>query len=277
MKKVEFNSKRWLSLEDLPNEEWKQSRFKNYLVSNYGRIKRKAHVTVPEANNRYTHHRTYTEKIAKLSINKHGYVEYRFSEDGRLHASTIHKLVAEAFMPHTHDLVFINHKNENKSDNRVENLEWCSAQYNSNYGTCQQRRAESVRELRRGRIVDVDQYDINGTFIKSYHTKGELDDSGFCVKTILRCCRRQQETANGYVWRFKGEAFSKPVIIDCKGGTIRRKVDCFTIEGKYIRTFANLLEAAIFVGGKHKRPPISECANGKKESAFGYKWKYKSD
>ena len=277
MEKIVFNSKKWLSLENLPNEEWKQSRFKNYLVSNYGRIKRKAHVTIPEATNNHTHHRTYTEKISKLTINKYGYVEYRFSEDGRLHGSTIHKIVAEAFIPKPDNLTFINHKNEDKSDNRVENLEWCSAQYNSNYGTCQQRRAKSVRELRRERIVDVDQYSINGTLIRSYHTKGELDDFGFCVKTVLRSCKRQQETANGYVWRFKGESYSKPVIIDSKGGTIRRKIDCFTLDGIFVRTFDNLLDAALFMGGRNKRPPICECANGKKLSAFGYIWKYKSD
>lgn len=277
MELIELNSVRWLSLEDLPGEVWKPTRFENYVVSNYGRIKRLAHVTIPESNNSHSHHRTYLEKIIKLGVTRCGYVFHRFSVNGKLVNGIVHQLVAEAFIPNPENLPFVNHKNEDKSDNRVFNLEYCTAKFNSNYGTCQERRAISVRAMRRERVVDVDQYDKDGNYIRSFHTKGELDDGGFLVKTVLRCCKMEQETSHGYVWRFKGEHFTKPFIIDSKGGTIRRKIDCFTLEGEYIRTFDNLLEAAMYMGGKHKRPPISECANGRKKTALGYIWKYKTE
>lgn len=277
MEKIELISTRWLSLEDLPSEVWKPTRFKNYVVSNYGRVKRLAHITIPESNDPHAHHRTYSEKMIKLGVNRCGYVFHRFSVNGKLVNGYIHQLVAEAFIPNPKSLPFINHKNENKSDNRVENLEYCNAKFNSNYGTCQERRAISVKEMRRERIIDVDQYDKDGNYIRSFHTKGELDDGGFLVKTVLRCCRRTLETSHGYVWRFKGEPFTKPVFIDSKGGTIRRKIDCFTLEGEYIRTFDNLLDAAMFMGGKNKRASISECANGKRKNALGYIWKYKTE
>lgn len=277
MELIELNSNKWLSLEDLPNEIWKQTRFVNYVVSNYGRVKRLAHVSIPESNDPHAHHRTYCEKMIKLATNRCGYLFHRFSINGHLVHGYVHQLVAEAFIPNPQNLPFINHKNENKSDNRVYNLEWCTAKFNSNYGTCQQRRAVSIMKMRRERVVDVDQYDKNGNYITSFHTKGELDDAGFVVKTVLRCCSKEQETSHGFVWRFKGEPFTKPNFIDSKGGTLRKKIDCFTIDGKYIRTFETLLDAAIFMGGKHKRPPICECANGRKKTAFGYIWKYKND
>ena len=277
MKKIVLNSSRWLSLTDLPDEIWKKTRFENYAVSNYGRVKRLAHVSIPESNSPHAHHRTYLEKMIKLAVSRCGYVFHRFSVNGKLVNGYIHQLVAEAFLPNTESLPLINHKNEDKSDNRVDNLEWCTTKFNINYGTCQKRRSISVKQMRRRRVVDVDQYDKEGNFIKSFHTKGELDDAGFVVKTVLRCCRHTQETSHDFVWRFKGEPFTKPIIIDCRGGTIRRKIDCFTINGEYVRTFDNLLDAAMFMGGKHKRPSICQCANGKKKTALGYIWKYKND
>ena len=277
MERIELNSNRWLSIEDLPGEIWKPTQFENYLISNYGRIKRIAHVYYPNVEKKYCYHRTYPERIVKLTKDRCGYLQHRFSVNGKLVTKRIHTIAAETFIPNPSNLPFINHKNEDKSDNRVDNLEWCTAKYNSNYGTCQERRAISIKYMRRNRFVDIDQYDTDGNFIRSFTNKGELDDCGYVVKTVLNCCRHLQETSHGYVWRFKGEPFSKPHFIDTKGGTIRRKIDCFAIDGTFIRTFETLLDAALFMGGRHKRPPISECANGKKKTALGYIWKYKND
>ncbi len=276
MEKVEFNSERWLSMEDLPNEVWKQSRFKNYLVSNYGRIKSLRRVFCPEKPETYFYKRSYPERIVRMQRNKYGYITYRFSKEGKLHNGLIHQIVAEAFVQNPNNLPCVNHKNEDKSDNRVDNLEWCSASYNSNYGTCQQRRADSVREMRRNREIRIDQYTIDGNFVRHYSKKGEIDDAGYCLKTILRVCRKRQELSNGFVWRFTGDNFSKPISHDSKGGTIRKKVIQLSLDGEPIKVHDTLLDAALWLGNKNKRNGICQCCYGKKRQSYGYIWKYEN-
>ena len=276
MEKVDFNSERWLSLNDLPDEVWKQSIFDNYLVSNYGRIKSIKRIYEPKEETRYFHKRTYPERIVKLHKHRCGYLVFRFSREGKLYQGYIHKLVAIAFVSNPHKKPFVNHRNEDKSDNRAENLEWCSASYNSNYGTCQQRRSISVRQMRRNRVVSIDQYTLNGEFVRHFSTIGELDDSGFCLKTVMRVCKRTQETAAGFVWRFAGDPFAKPTMIDCKGGTIRKKVIQLSLDGKVLRIHDTLLDAALWLGNKNKRNGICQCCYGKKRQSYGYIWKYEN-
>ena len=256
---------------------WQQSRFENYLVSNYGRIKSIKRVFIPQEETKHFHKRTYPERIVKLQKGKNGYLFFRFSIDGKLHNSLIHQLVAEAFVPNPYNLPFVNHRNEDKSDNRAENLEWCTARYNSNYGTCQQRRAVTVREMRRNRDISIDQYTLDGIFVRHYSKKGEIDDAGFCLKTVLRVCRRTQETSDGYVWRFTGDAFTKTVFVDCKDGTIRNKVLQLSLNGVLLRTHSTLLDAALWLGDKSKRSGICQCCYGKKRQSYGYIWKYEKE
>lgn len=277
MEKVIVNSERWLSLEDLEGEVWKDTKYPYYQISNYGRLKRLAHLLIPRTHRKHSHSHWVKDKICKASISRN-YYNYRVCVNGVLISVKIHRLVAKAFIPNPHNYEFVNHRNENKLDNRSVNLEWCTAKYNSNYASCQIRRANTVRTNRRAKIINVSQYDLEGNFIQTFVSKGELEDNGFCTKTVLRCCRNQQLCSDGFVWRFKDDSFSKPLFHNSKGGTIRKKVDCFSIDGKFIKTFDTLKDAAAFVGNdKNRRAAIVECAYGRRESAYGYKWKYKEE
>lgn len=83
-------------------------------------------------------------KRIKPSPNGTGYVFVGLHRDGRVKQVFVHRLIAEAFLPNPNNLPQVNHKNENKTDNRLENLEWCDGKYNTNYGTGMQRRSAKI-------------------------------------------------------------------------------------------------------------------------------------
>lgn len=91
------------------------------------------------------------------------YVVYLTDEEGSRKAHKVHRIIAETFIPNPLNLPIINHKNENKHDNRISNLEWCSVRYNLRYGTTQHRRAVKIGSK-------VRQYSADGKYIRTYVT-----------------------------------------------------------------------------------------------------------
>lgn len=74
-------------------------------------------------------------KILSIRIEKDGYCSVALSKDGKIKRYKIHRLVAQAFIPNPEGLPQVNHKDENKTNNNVDNLEWCTSKYNINYGS----------------------------------------------------------------------------------------------------------------------------------------------
>lgn len=112
-----------------------------FQVSNLGRVKRLAFETVVTRNGSvYTMH--HEERLVKIQNQKYQFVQLAIN--GRQKACYVHRLVAQAFIPNPDNLPEVNHKNEDKYDNRVENLEWCTRKYNRNYGTGKDRIAYSL-------------------------------------------------------------------------------------------------------------------------------------
>lgn len=104
-----------------------------YEVSNLGRVR--------SLGNGLTHNKSMTY----LSGGNHrGYRLVILWKNGHGTNKRVHRLVAEAFIPNPDNLPQINHKNEDKADNRVENLEWCSAKYNTNYGSRNTRAGKGI-------------------------------------------------------------------------------------------------------------------------------------
>ena len=107
----------------------------------------------------------------------------------------IHQLVAKAFIPNPNNLPMINHKDENPSNNRVENLEWCDAKYNNNYGT-------KITKISKA----ISQYSIDGQFIAEYQSiASAARQTGVDRSGIGKCCRHDKNYshAGGYIWRYK--------------------------------------------------------------------------
>lgn len=66
-------------------------------------------------------------------------------KEGKYHRKYIHRLIAEAFIPNPNNLPMVNHKDEDGTNNFIDNLEWCTREYNVNYGTAKERRAKKIR------------------------------------------------------------------------------------------------------------------------------------
>ena len=109
-----------------------------YKISSYGRVK-----SLGNDKNR-------KEKILSSKSNREGYVRVYLFKDGKGKMYRVHRLVAEAFIPHPNNYPIINHKDEDKSNNIVSNLEWCTQEYNINYGTRNKKASEKMKDKLKG-------------------------------------------------------------------------------------------------------------------------------
>lgn len=111
----------------------------------------------------------------------------------------VHRLVANAFIPNPDSLPCINHKDENKHNNRVDNLEWCTYKYNANYGT----RNERISKNGGRKII---QYDLNGIELNRWNSiESAAIYYGVKRTTICGCCAGRCNTVKGYIWRYADE------------------------------------------------------------------------
>ena len=120
-----------------------------YQVSNLGQVR----------SLNYNH--TGRPELLSQGNNGDGYKHVILYKNNSHRKGKIHRLVAEAFLENPKKLPCVNHKDENKSNNCVDNLEWCTHKYNSNYGTNRQRCAEKM-------FLPVNCYDKRGKLLKSY-------------------------------------------------------------------------------------------------------------
>ena len=108
----------------------------------------------------------------------------------------IHRLVALAFLDNPNNYRCVNHKDENKSNNSVDNLEWCSYYYNNRYGS-----AKIRARITRSRKVS--QYTAEGVWIATYASPSIAAELLKCDRhTIKRCCDGKLFTAIGYIWKY---------------------------------------------------------------------------
>jgi len=97
-----------------------------YQVSNLGRFK-----GVERLDSRGYKQK---ERIMKGYDNGHGYIHVYGSKNGIAKTLKLHRIIAEAFIPNPNNLPCVNHKDENRANNHVDNLEWCTYSYNNTYG-----------------------------------------------------------------------------------------------------------------------------------------------
>ena len=151
--------------------------FENYAISNYGNIKN-----------------VKNNKLLKPSKNTNGYLEYTFCQNGIKKTFRIHRLVGLYFIPNPNNKPYINHKNGIKTDNHVDNLEWCTAKENDNHarmtGLKNQNKPILAEELSTG----------NKIVFNSVSEAGAL--LGINKGTISKVLHNKRNQVHGYTFRF---------------------------------------------------------------------------
>lgn len=119
---------------------------------------------------------------------------------------SVHRLVAEAFIPNPNNYPQVNHIDENKKNNCVDNLEWCTHLYNMHAGTVQERKRKAQINGKCSKAVD--QYTVNGTFVAHYPSLAEVHrQTGFNAQNVWKNIKGNPRYphAYGYVWRYSAE------------------------------------------------------------------------
>lgn len=185
-----------------------------YEISNYGKIKslNKEWKVLNYKSKEYTSVKMKS-KILKTSISHCGYEQIVLSKNGKATLKLVHRLVTEAFIPNPENLPCVNHKNGNKSDNYVENLEWCTYSYNEKHAF----KIGLSRSYLKGKYgkehnlaKSIEQYDLQGNFIKTWDC---ISDAARELKIdngrITKCCQHRKycHSAGGFKWEYSKKVY----------------------------------------------------------------------
>ena len=171
---------------DIPNYE-------GYQVSNLGRVKSLKRFRKGKNGSLVP----VKEKILKPQMPNSGYYRVTLCKHSTIKFYYVHRLVYEAFNGQIPENMQVNHINEVKTDNRLENLNLMTPKENINYGTgkerCTKKRSKAVL-----------QFDLNDKFVKEYLSTKQVErETGFAQQYISACCKGKYKTAYNYKWKYK--------------------------------------------------------------------------
>ena len=141
----------------------------------------------------------YRHKTLIPAIDRYGYEKVALWKDNKSHTRTVHRLVAQAFVPNPNNLTTVNHINEDKTDNRAANLEWLSIADNVNHGTRNERMADTKSKC------PVERISPDGGVVIYKGVKDAWRKTGITRSCISLCCKNIRKTAGGYKWRYCDE------------------------------------------------------------------------
>lgn len=180
-----------------------------YQVSNLGRVKSLERV---DASNH-----KLKSKILKPSITDKNYHRYTLCKNGETKTFSCHRLVAFMFIENDNpkETVFVNHKDENPSNNCAYNLEWCTPLYNVTYGTCLNKRNQT--RLTNNNLKEIVGVDENNNIKYIIFGKLECDKYNLNFSHVYECCRNNHENKKGRKIHKKCEWFYYEDYLKLKG------------------------------------------------------------
>lgn len=159
------------------------------------------------------------EKIIRQYQDKDGYWKCKLCKNGKLLDKPIHRLVAFAFINNPENKPQVNHKDGIKTNNRVENLEWCTNSENQLHAVKLGLRVTTEKQRLHGKKMmkyihdnklhihnerPILQFDLNNNFIKEYKSIAEACKQGnFSSGNIVLCCQGKYKQHHNYVWKYK--------------------------------------------------------------------------
>jgi len=160
-----------------------------YLVSNEGSIK-----SIDRTNSK---NRKFLGKVLKQSLSS-GYFCVSLCKNGEQKTYRVHRLVAQAFLKNNKNKPEVNHKDGNKLNNNVCNLEWCS-------------KLENNKHARKYKLIDskklnkpINQFSKDNVLLKSFESQRDaFNVTKICYKQINSCLKNKQKTAGGFIWKYQ--------------------------------------------------------------------------
>lgn len=179
-------------------EKWKPVKdFDGYYISNLGRVKSTRSFKGTQ------------ELILNGSFNQQGYKTITMMRKKKVYTKTLHRLLANAFIPNPNKLPCINHKNGIKTDNKIDNLEWCTYSHNNKEAYKMGLKEPAWTNnfgINHPNSKKVNQYDKNGNYIKTWDCISDVQRvMNILVTSIVNCCNGYSNSAGGYKWRYTSE------------------------------------------------------------------------
>lgn len=212
-------------------------------------------------------------KVLNSKVMPNGYIIVRLHKDGEETNALAHRLVAQAFIPNPYNLPVVNHKDQDKANNRVENLEWCTISYNVTYMGAREEGAIKIRK-------PIEQLTMDGQHVAYYDcikTLHRLTGGRFHSRNIKRACLGlHQKTAYGFRWRYADKSFAEQpseVVPNQFSYTKRNTtIEQLTLDGQHVEYYKNATEAAKVIGC-----PISciyQATKNIRSTSHGYRWRF---
>lgn len=163
-----------------------------YQVSSYGRVK-----MMGRYKRLWHGAKTFIQPRILNQFTVCGYKKVKLrSKDGATKMVSVHRLVAESFIPNPQNLPQVNHKDENKTNNCVDNLEWCTPEYNTNYGT-------GIERCSKAKCKRVVQMSLDGHIVREWESmKSIVNETSFSYSRISQACNKEPNKAYGFIWKF---------------------------------------------------------------------------